>query len=70
MNFKKIFGPCLVIFGALFEIADILAWYEFCSGKVTDNRFEIGLFLTFILVAGIGAVTGGMHLFHEAQQGK
>jgi len=70
MNFKKVFGPGLVIFGVLFEIADIFAWYEFYTAHVSDYRFEIGLFLSFLLIAGIGAITGGVHLFHEAQQGR
>lgn len=70
MNFKKVFGPSLVVFGVLFEIADIFAWYEFLNSGITNNQYSIGLFLVFILVAGIGAITSGVHLYHEAQQGR
>ena len=70
LNFKKVFGWGLIIFGALFEIADIIAWFEFCSSSTSDNRFELGLFLVFLLMSGIGAITGGVHLYHEAQQGR
>jgi hypothetical protein len=68
MNFKMIFGPALIIFGGIFEVADFVAWSQFY--RVSDSKFSTGLVLTFILVAGIGAITGGVHLYHEAQAEK
>jgi hypothetical protein len=66
-TFGKIFGSALTIFGAMFDIVDIIGFYRLStSPQVLNDNFEITLALAFIMVIGTFMIIGGVYIFRKS----